>query len=67
MNLSLLGLLLVIIGFLVTILFWVPRIVNRRYLREVLGTWYPAVYFIYLANGPVLMLLGLLLLRVASS
>ena len=50
------------VGGLVSILFWVPRLVDRRKLRELLGPRYPVVYLIYSANGPLLVLAGLILL-----
>jgi hypothetical protein len=62
MALYFLGVFLIIAGLLVTVLFWVPGVVDRRYLKNLLGSRYPVIYFIYLANGPVLMLLGLLLI-----
>ncbi|MDH4321462.1 MAG: hypothetical protein OEV73_08200 [Desulfobulbaceae bacterium] len=50
------------LGLLVTVGFWVPRLCNRRRLREMLGSRYPLVYLVYAANGPVLVLLGVFLL-----
>jgi len=61
MFLKIAGALLSSFGLLVTVLFWVPRVVNRPGLREMLGRRYPLVYVIYVANGPGLVLLGLLL------
>ncbi len=60
--LALLGFLLLSWGFLVSILFWVPRIVNRPQLRKIFGTRYPMIYFIYFSNGPFLVAIGLYLL-----
>lgn len=57
------GLTLLIFGGLVSLLFWVPPLVNRPRLRELLGKRYPLVYLVYTANGPLLVLAGLLLLR----
>ena len=56
------GLVLLGIGGLVSVLFWMPRLVDRRKLRELLGRRYPVIYLIYTANGPFLVLAGLLLL-----
>ena len=56
-----LGPLLMVCGLAVTVLFWVPRLVDRTRLRELLGPRYGLVYIIYAANGPGLALLGLLL------
>ncbi|MBU0728960.1 MAG: hypothetical protein KKE17_10430 [Proteobacteria bacterium] len=52
-------------GALVSIVFWIPGIVNRRKLKEILGPKYPMIFFIYGANGPFLLLLGLLLVYLA--
>jgi hypothetical protein len=60
--LFLLGLLLATIGLLVSVLFWVVPLVDRDRLKVLLGPRYPLLYVIYLANGPGLLLLGLLLL-----
>lgn len=50
------------LGLAITVLFWVPRVFDRRKMRETLGPRYPLLYFIYFANGPLLTLLGLVLL-----
>ncbi len=50
------------LGMLVSVGFWVPRICNRRRLRELLGERYPLVYLVYVANGPVLVLFGVFLI-----
>lgn len=55
------GIVLMCVGSLVTILFWVPKVVNRPKLKELLGNRYSVVYMIYIANGPMLLLLGVLL------
>jgi hypothetical protein len=56
-----LGIFLVVLGLLVSVLFWVPAIVDRPRLKSLLGPRYPLLFVIYLANGPALLLLGLLL------
>jgi hypothetical protein len=56
------GLFLLGIGGLVSILFWVPGLVDRRRLRELLGPRYPMIYLVYSANGPLLVLAGGILL-----
>jgi len=56
------GLTLLIIGGLVSVLFWVPGLINRALLREHLGNRYPLVYLVYSANGPFLLLAGMVLL-----
>jgi hypothetical protein len=57
-----LGVFLTALGALVSVLFWLPRVVDRARLKALFGNRYPLVFIIYLANGPGLMLLGLLLL-----
>jgi len=44
------------------VLFWVPGLINRALLREHLGKRYPLVYLVYSANGPFLLLAGMVLL-----
>ena len=56
------GIFLLCIGGMVSILFWVPGLVDRRKLRELLGSRYPMVYLVYSANGPLLVLAGAILL-----
>ncbi|MFA6499487.1 MAG: hypothetical protein WC256_07310 [Desulfurivibrionaceae bacterium] len=56
------GLVLAIVGLTVSVLFWVPRLCNRPRLKELLGPRYPVVYMVYIANGPLLLLLGAILL-----
>lgn len=45
----------------VSIVFWIPKLVDRNRLKELLGRRYPVIYFIYLANGPLLLGLGIFL------
>lgn len=52
---------LVLAGLFVTVGFWVPRFCNRSWLKDLLGSRYPLVYLVYLANGPMLLLLGVFL------
>jgi hypothetical protein len=56
------GLILVVTGGLVSIAFWIPGLVDRKNLREMLGSRYPLIYVVYSANGPILLLAGVLLL-----
>ena len=56
------GLALLTFGLAVSVLFWWPRLVDRRKLRELLGRRYPLVYLVYTANGPLLVAAGILLL-----
>jgi hypothetical protein len=60
--LSLLAIVLIIVGGGITVLFWIPRIINRARLREMLGQRYPFIFIVYVANGPLLLILGLFLL-----
>jgi len=59
---SSIGLILAIVGLAISVAFWVPRLCNRTRLREMLGSRYPVVYVVYIANGPLLLLLGAILL-----
>ena len=56
------GIALVVTGCLVTIIFWIPGLVDRENLRELLGSRYSLIYVVYSANGPVLLLAGILLI-----
>ena len=60
--LSVFGIFLMVVGGLVTMIFWVPQIVDRAKLKEMMGARYPVIYLVYIANGPMLMVLGILLL-----
>ena len=55
------GVTLILIGGLVSVLFWVPGVIDRQKLKEMLGSRYPLVYLVYSANGPVLLMAGILL------
>jgi hypothetical protein len=55
------GIMLMFFGLMVSIVFWVPGIFNRNKIRTVMGKRYPLVYVVYIANGPMLVLFGLLL------
>lgn len=59
---STIGLVLAIVGLAISVAFWIPRLCNRTRLREMLGSRYPIVYVVYVANGPMLLLLGAILL-----
>jgi len=52
---------LMLLGLFVTVGFWVPRFCNRTRLKDLLGSRYPMVYLVYVANGPMLLLLGVFL------
>ena len=55
------GLVLALVGLTVSVVFWIPRLCNRARLKEMLGSRYALVYVVYIANGPVLLVLGLIL------
>jgi len=59
---STIGLVLAIVGLAVSVAFWIPKLCNRPRLKEMLGSRYPVVYVVYVANGPMLLLLGAILL-----
>ena len=52
---------LMLFGLAVCIIFWLPGVIDRNRLKAVMGKRYPLVYVIYIANGPLLVLFGLLL------
>lgn len=56
------GLALLAVGTVVSVLFWLPGLVDRAKLRELLGRRYPLVYLVYTANGPLLVVAGIVLL-----
>jgi len=56
------GIMLMCFGTVVSIVFWLPSIFNRNKIRAVMGKRYPLVYVVYVANGPLLVLFGLLLI-----
>jgi hypothetical protein len=55
------GIALIVTGGLVSIAFWIPGLIDRQNLRELLGSRYPLIYVVYSANGPVLLFAGILL------
>ncbi|MBW2466324.1 MAG: hypothetical protein JRF02_03405 [Deltaproteobacteria bacterium] len=62
MILAILGTVLMLLGLVVSVVFWIPGIFNRAKLREAMGSRYALVYVVYIANGPMLILFGLLLI-----
>jgi hypothetical protein len=62
MILAISGIMLMFFGLVVSIVFWVPGIFDRNRIKEVMGKRYPLVYIVYIANGPMLILFGLLLI-----
>ena len=61
MVLSISGIMLMLFGGVVSIVFWIPSIFDREKIKGVLGPRYSLVYVVYIANGPMLVLFGLLL------
>ena len=62
MDLTLLAPILIFSGGLITILFWVPKVLNRSQVKEFLGRRYPLIYLVYFINGPFLLMVGLYIL-----
>ena len=62
MVLTISGIMLIFFGLVISIVFWVPSLFDRRRVREIMGKRYPLVYIVYIANGPMLILFGLLLI-----
>ncbi len=62
MALPLLAYLLIFVGGLISILFWIPKVVKHSQLKDFLGRRFPLVYLFYFTNGPFLLLVGLYLL-----
>lgn len=58
MLLKIIGMFFVIVGFIISVIFWIPGLIDRQQLRQILGGRYGMVYFIYFTNGPFLLLLG---------
>lgn len=59
---SVLGTVLIAVGLVVSIVFWIDSVFDRARIKELTGNRYPLVYFIYIANGPLLIVFGLLLI-----
>ena len=62
MILAISGIMLMFFGLVVSIVFWLPGIFDRKRIKEVMGKRYPLVYIVYIANGPLLVLFGFLLI-----
>ena len=62
MILNISGIVLMFFGLIISIVFWIPGIFDRQKIKELMGKRYPMVYVVYIANGPMLMLLGFLLI-----
>lgn len=62
MSLAIPGIMLIFLGSVISIVFWIPGICNRDKIKSVLGKRYPLVYVVYVANGPMLIVTGLMLI-----
>jgi len=62
MILAVFGAILMVFGLVISVSFWIPAIFDRSRVKMVMGTRYRLVYLIYIANGPLLMVLGFLLI-----
>jgi hypothetical protein len=62
MILTISGIMLMFIGLVVSIVFWMLGILNKEKMKNIMGDRYALVYVIYIANGPMLILFGLLLI-----
>lgn len=62
MILTISGIMLMFFGLVVSIVFWMPGILNKEKMKNIMGDRYALVYVIYIANGPLLILFGLLLI-----
>ena len=62
MILKYIALFLIFVGLIISIVFWIPQLVNKPKLKSILGKRYPIIYFVYISNGPFLVLIGLLML-----
>ena len=62
MILLILGTMLMLMGLVVSIVFWIPGIFDRNRIKNLMGKRYPLIYVVYIANGPLLMFFGFLLI-----
>ena len=62
MILTISGIMLMLFGLAVSIVFWIPGIFDRTKIKEIMGKRYRLVYVVYIANGPMLVLFGFLLI-----
>lgn len=52
------GIFFVVLGTVVSLIFWIPGLINKQQLRAIMGSRYPLIYFIYFTNGPLLLIIG---------
>jgi len=58
MIVKIVGIFFVVLGTVISLAFWVPGLINRDHLRQIMGQRYPMIYFIYFTNGPLLLIIG---------
>jgi len=56
------GVIFVVIGTIVSLIFWIPGLIDKSKLKEIMGPRYNMIYFIYFTNGPFLLGLGAFIL-----
>ncbi len=56
------GVIFVVIGTIVSLIFWIPGLIDKGQLKEIMGPRYNMIYFIYFTNGPFLLGLGVFIL-----
>ncbi|MEW6288794.1 MAG: hypothetical protein AB1545_02945 [Thermodesulfobacteriota bacterium] len=56
------GIFFVVVGTVISVIFWVPGVINKSQLRQIMGHRYPMIYFIYFSNGPLLLIIGAVIL-----
>ena len=62
MIINIVGIFFVVVGTVVSLIFWVPGIIDKNRLRQIMGPRYPIVYFVYFSNGPLLLIIGAVIL-----
>jgi hypothetical protein len=62
MIINIVGICFVVVGTVVSLIFWVPGFINKNQLRQIMGSRYPIIYFIYFTNGPLMLIIGAVML-----
>jgi len=47
MIVKIVGIFFVVVGTVISLIFWVPGFINKDHLRQIMGHRYPMIYFIY--------------------
>ncbi|MFH1216306.1 MAG: hypothetical protein V1706_07385 [Pseudomonadota bacterium] len=58
MIVKIVGIFFVALGAIVSLVFWIPGVINKKQLKGIMGSRYPLIYFIYFTNGPLLLIIG---------